>query len=257
MMVRYALQIEYDGAFFSGWQSQTASPPSVQKRIEQAFLKLTQETVQVYAAGRTDAGVHAHCQVAHVDFSKPYTEKRLHKGGNYYLNHSGANILKVKSVRETFHARFSAQRRIYRYMLLPRSTNSPLWKGRAWWIRKPLQTKALEEAAILLKGTWDFSNFRNAACQASNPIRTLDEVLIETIGPIICLQFHAKSFLHRQVRMMTGAMVQLATQCISLKEFLAYLSPKESNNKPVTAPAYGLYLENIVYNNFFFLIFNF
>ena len=252
MTARYAFQIEYDGAFFSGWQSQTTSPPSVQKRIEEAFLKVTQERVQVYGAGRTDSGVHAQGQVAHVDFSKPYEENRLLKGANYYLNNAEAKILNVKPVSQTFHARFSAERRIYRYILLPRSTYSPLWKGRAWWIRLPLDLQSLEEAATLLKGTWDFSNFRNSACQASNPMRTLDKVLIQPMGPIIGLQFHAKSFLHRQVRMMTGAMVQLATQCISLKEFLAYLSPKESNKKPVTAPAYGLYLEDIIYNNFFF-----
>ncbi|PPE03286.1 tRNA pseudouridine(38-40) synthase TruA [Holospora curviuscula] len=252
MKSRYALKIEYDGAFFSGWQSQTSSPLSVQRRLEQAFLALTQESVHVYAAGRTDTGVHAQGQVAHVDFSRHYTQECLHKGGNYYLNHSGVQILKVQRVSEAFHARFSAERRIYRYILLPRSSSSPLWKTRAWWIKKPLQNALLEEAAVVLTGSWDFSNFRNSACQASNPFRTLEKVVVEHVEPFIYLQFQAKSFLHRQVRMMTGAMVQFATKCITLKEFLAYLSPKDSNSKPLAAPAHGLYLEKVLYNDFVF-----
>ncbi|GAJ46348.1 tRNA pseudouridine synthase A [Holospora elegans E1] len=252
MSFRYALCIEYDGAYFSGWQSQNISPISVQKRLEQAFLELTQEEVSVYAAGRTDSGVHAKGQVAHVDFAKTYTKDRLFKGANYYLKNSGVQILDVKAVDNTFHARFSAKSRVYKYLLLTRFSASPLWKSRAWWVNRPIHTTLLQDAAEMLKGTQDFSNFRNSSCQASSPVRTLDQITIKDMGSFLCLRFQAKSFLHRQVRMMTGAMVHFAAQRIDVKEFLEYLSPKRSNKKPFTAPAHGLYLENIIYDDFVF-----
>ncbi|ETZ04738.1 tRNA pseudouridine(38-40) synthase TruA [Holospora undulata] len=252
MSVRYALHIEYDGGFFSGWQSQNVSPLSVQKTLEQVFFKLTQETVSVYAAGRTDSGVHAKGQVAHVDFAKVYTKKRIFKGGNYYLKNSGVQILDVKIVDKAFHARFSAKSRVYKYILLTRPSDSPLWKSRAWWVNRPIHMTLLQDAAEMLKGTKDFSNFRNSSCQASNPVRTLDQITIEDMGSFLCLRFQAKSFLHRQVRMMTGAMVYLAARRISTKEFSEYLSPGNDGRKPFTAPAHGLYLENIIYDDFIF-----
>ncbi|ETZ06680.1 tRNA pseudouridine synthase A [Holospora obtusa F1] len=252
MSFRYALKIEYDGKKFSGWQSQTLSPVSVQKRLEQAFLDLTQEVVHIYAAGRTDSGVHAEGQVAHVDFQRAYSIDRLCKGANYYLKNSGVQILNAQSVDKDFHARFSAKYRIYRYMLITRPHVSPLWGDRAWWVRKSVDRARLLDAAELLKGTWDFSNFRNSACQATNTLRTLDQVGVKDSDLFLCIRFYAKSFLHRQVRMMMGAMIQFATQEITLKEFLEYLSPKQFIKKPFTAPAHGLYLENIVYNDFVF-----
>jgi tRNA pseudouridine38-40 synthase len=246
MTYRYAFLLEYDGGCFSGWQSQHDHPVSVQKALELALCEVTQESVSVYGSGRTDAGVHGCGQVAHSDFTRPMTFGRLHKGTNYYLKSSGLQVLDVRQVDDRFHARFSAVSRIYRYVILPRPNKSTLWNHRAWWVSRTIDLERLHKASQMLVGSKDFSNFRNAACQAKNPVRTLDRVTIEEHDGFLWLTFQAQSFLYRQVRMMTGAMVRFATHTIQHEDMMHYFDP-QSRLKPLAAPAHGLYLKNILY----------
>ena len=246
MTYRYAFLLEYDGECFSGWQSQHMHPISVQRALECALAEVTQEAVSVYGAGRTDAGVHACGQVAHSDFSRIMPCKRLHQGTNYYLKSYGLQVLAVRPVDASFHARFSATGRIYRYVILPNLTKSSLWQNRAWCVSRSIDVERLREASQLLIGTRDFSNFRNVACQAKNPVRTLDRVTIEHNDGFLWVTFEAQSFLHRQVRMMTGAMVRFATRAIQRTELMGYFDT-QSGSKPFSAPAHGLYLKKILY----------
>ncbi len=243
---RYWFTLEYDGGFFSGWQWQYGAP-SVQETFQQALFSLTQETGVCHAAGRTDKGVHACGQSVHFDLRRPWCEDTLRKGLNFYLKDKAISILSVRAVPPSFHARFSAQYRSYTYQILNRSSSSALYGQRAWWIHRPLDVQQMNDAASLLQGTHDFSSFRHRDCQSASPIKTLDQLRVEAQGEGVFIHAQAKSFLHRQVRMMVGALVYVGLGKWTPAYLERVLHGKKTLVGAMTAPAHGLYLRHVGY----------
>jgi tRNA pseudouridine38-40 synthase len=206
---RYALILEYDGSFFSGWQWQK-DKPSVQTTLEQAIRSLVGEDIRLYAAGRTDSGVHALGQVAHMDLSRVWPLDALRRGLNFYLKDIPIKIIQVCQAPHPFHARFSALSRHYQYIILNRSSASALIEKRAWWVPVPLNRQAMIEGCAYLQGHHDFSYFRHRDCQSASPWKTVDSLTLEDGGDnTLVIRVTARSFLHRQVRIMVGALVAL------------------------------------------------
>jgi len=250
-MHRYALILEYDGSFFSGWQWQRDAP-SVQTTLEAAIHALTKEEVRLYAAGRTDSGVHALGQVVHLDLSRPWSLDSLRRGINFYLKDIPIKIVHAHVCPPSFHARFSAQFRQYEYMILNRSSASALIEKRAWWVPVPLDQRAMREGCAHLQGHHDFSYFRHRDCQSPSPWKTLDALTLENRGDVIVIHAKSKSFLHRQVRIMVGALVSLGKRQFDCDHLLRLRDPIAQDPSPphraTTAPAHGLYLTHVGYD---------
>jgi tRNA pseudouridine38-40 synthase len=202
---RWKLTIEYDGEPFFGWQRQNGQP-SVQEALETAFLSFTGEKVLVYGAGRTDAGVHAWGQVAHVDLEKPLDARRIREAVNALVRPQPVCVLTVEPVALEFHARFSAIARRYLYRIENRRA-PPIWnRGKVWHVPLPLDAEAMRNAAQAFVGRHDFSTFRSVQCQANSPVKTLDRFDVELDGDLILIHVGARSFLHHQVRSMVGSL---------------------------------------------------
>ncbi len=245
-MYRYKITIEYDGSGFCGWQMQEGEP-SVQESIATAVYKLCGEETAIYGAGRTDAGVHALGQVAHFDTVKEYPEYTVRDALNFYLQRSGISLLKAERVPDTFHARFSAKERSYIYRILNRRAPSVLAKNRVWHIALPLDINLMSEGAQKLIGKHDFSSFRAAECQAKSPIKTLDEITFSQEDEEIKMYIRARSFLHNQVRIIAGTLVQAGLGKLTPEEVEKILADKDRTKAGPTAPPYGLYLYQIKY----------
>lgn len=246
MKFRYGFLLEYDGSIFSGWQWQRNSL-TVQGALKEAAFNFCQEEITFYGAGRTDQGVHALGQVAHADFTKPWQPDAVRQGLNFYLKNIPISILKVFPVLPTFDARFSAVSRRYRYVILNRPSASVIHNGRVWWINKPLDVQAMTDAAEHLLGNHDFSSFRYRFCQSSSPIKTLDLLTVACIDNRIIISAKAKSFLHRQVRMMVGALVYVGKKKWPPLKMKQVLKDRSTSHGAATAPAEGLYLEQVEY----------
>ena len=204
-MTRFRLTIEYDGRPFIGWQRQ-AHGASVQGAIEAALHRITGEAATVYGCGRTDAGVHATGQVAHVDVVRPLTAFRLMAALNAQLRPAPVAIVDCAVAAADFHARFDCTARAYRYRIVNRRAPLTIDAGLAWQVAVPLDAAAMHAAAQLLVGRHDFTTFRSARCQASSPLRTLDRLDVTRRGGEIVIEAAARSFLHHQVRSMTGCL---------------------------------------------------
>lgn len=187
-MPRYKITLEYEGSAFVGWQRQE-NGLAVQQVVEEAFFRFTGYQPTIYAAGRTDAGVHASGQVIHVDLEKPYPCKTVLEAVNFYLKPHAVSFLAVEFASGDFHARFSAIGRIYEYYILNRLAPPALKRGQVWWVKQPLDISAMQQAATFLMGKHDFTSFRALQCQALSPIKTIDEFSIRRTGDVI---------LHRQ-----------------------------------------------------------
>lgn len=245
-MARYKLTIEYDGGAFAGWQRQQ-NAPSVQQAIEEAFYGYAQEEVTLQCAGRTDAGVHARGQVAHVDLQTERTPFSMMQGIHHHLDPNPISILEIEQVSEEFHARFSALTRKYVYYIVNRPARPALDAKRAWHIYRQMDVDAMREAAKLFIGTHDFTSFRAAACQSNSPVKTLDKLSIEQQGENIFIYAEAKSFLHNQVRNLTGALAHVGTGKWTLHNVQEALDAKDRKKGPVTAPAHGLTFLEVTY----------
>lgn len=254
-MTRWRLLIEYDGQKFSGWQRQDHAP-SVQGAIEGAIEKLTQQKITIFVAGRTDSGVHARGQVAHVDlpeFAKPMRGFEVAKAINALLRPHAVSILRAEIVPDDFHARYHATNKLYEYRMLNRSGFLALEKGRVWHCKKPLDIAAMQEAARHLIGHHDFSTFRDSECQAKSPMRTLDraEIMVrgnyEDQGAEIIFATEARSFLHHMVRNMVGTLVMVGEGKWSPQDVKDALEAKDRRKGGVTAPPDGLYLMRVDY----------
>ncbi len=245
-MTRFKLIIEYDGGPFCGWQRQ-ATGPSIQQRLEEAVARIVQEHPVVQGAGRTDAGVHASGQVAHVDIGKPIAPEKLRDALNFHLRPDPIAILDCAPVPADFHARFSALSRSYVYRILNRRAPPALLAGRVWAVERPLDAGAMAEAAALLIGRHDFSTFRASLCQAASPIKTLDRLDVRREGEIVEISAAARSFLHHQVRNMTGALKWVGEGRWSLADFAAAFAAKDRRRGGPTAPAAGLCLTGVFY----------
>jgi tRNA pseudouridine38-40 synthase len=245
-MPRYRLLIEYDGGAFCGWQSQ-ASDPSVQSSVQRAIEAFSGERVQVFGAGRTDSGVHATGQVAHIDLERDWSVKTVRDAINAHLAPDPIIVVDACVVSEDFHARFSATGRRYLYRILNRRAPPALDRGRVFWIKKPINVEAMAEGASQLLGHHDFTTFRDAACQANSPMRTLDVATVTRVGEEVHLDFAARSFLHRQVRSMTGALAEVGIGKWKPADVRAALEARDRSRCGAVAPAHGLYLTHVTY----------
>jgi tRNA pseudouridine38-40 synthase len=245
-MPRYRLTVEYDGGPYNGFQAQTAQP-SVQASIERAVTAFCGETLRIHAAGRTDAGVHATGQVIHMDLAKDWPAETVRNAINAHLAPEPIVMLDCAVAAPDWHARFSATERSYRYRILNRPSPPGLAKGHVWYVRKQLDAEAMHEAAQALVGLHDFTTFRDLACQAKSPLKTLDVASVRREGEEVILEFVARSFLHRQVRSMTGSIVEVGIGRWTAADLKAALDAADRKACGPVAPADGLYLTKVSY----------
>jgi tRNA pseudouridine38-40 synthase len=245
-MPRYRLLIEYDGRPYHGFQAQAALA-SVQGSIERAVTAFCGETLRLHAAGRTDAGVHATGQVIHLDLARDWKPQVVRDALNAHLVPEPIVVLEARLAPDDWHARFSAQERRYLYRILDRKAPPALDQGRVWHVRKPLDAEAMDAAAQVLVGHHDFTTFRDLACQAKSPVKTLDLVRVRRAGEEVRLEFASRSFLHRQVRSMTGSLAEVGVGRWTADDLRAALEARDRRACGPVAPAAGLYLTHVGY----------
>ena len=245
-MPRFKLILEYEGASFVGWQRQE-NGLSVQESLEDAIFAMTGERTIAHGAGRTDSGVHATGQVAHVDLGRDWAPFRLSEGLNAHLVPRAIAVLKAEPVADDFDARRSATGRAYLYRIVNRRAPLALERGRAWHVKQKLDVGAMAEAAIALLGRHDFSTFRDSQCQAASPVRTLDRLDVSRDGDLILFEVSARSFLHRQVRSMVGSLVDVGAGRWTVATLRAALEAADRSRCGQVAPAHGLYLARVEY----------
>ncbi|EJF80327.1 tRNA pseudouridine(38-40) synthase TruA [Bartonella doshiae] len=247
-MPRFKLTLEYDGSNYAGWQRQ-AELPTIQRALEQAIFHFCSQQLTITTAGRTDAGVHATGQVAHVDFEKNWHTHTVRDALNAHLQKQGENIsiLNVQNVPDDFDARFSAVKRHYLFKILNRRSPPALNAKRVWWLPKPLNAEAMHEAAQKLVGQHDFTTFRSAHCQAKSPIRTLERLDVQREGEEIFLYAQARSFLHHQIRSFAGSLMEVGIGRWTIQDLEAALHAKDRTRCGVVAPPSGLYLTKVEY----------
>ena len=250
-MQRYKLTIEYDGTGYCGWQYQP-DRPSISQAITNAIKHATGQQIILFSCGRTDAGVHAIAQVAHFDLPPAIAVRfppyNMVCSLNYHLKDQGISIIAATHVDKSFHARFSAKKRHYKYYIINRHGKLALLNKRAWHIKKPLDVEAMRDGAKLLCGTHDFSSFRKTTCQANSPIRTLEKMDITLLdNNLIEFDVCAISFLHHQVRNMVGTLSLVGKKVIPPQEITKLLALHDRNFAGPTAPACGLYFWHVDY----------
>lgn len=245
-MPRYRITLEYDGRGFVGWQRQD-NGLGVQETVENAVNAFSGEQTLVYSAGRTDAGVHATGQVAHVDLKKDWPEDTVRDALNFHLKEHAVSILSASRVDDEFHARFSAVSRSYLYRILNRRPPPALDQGLVWWVPTPLDSDKMAEAAQVLTGHHDFTSFRATQCQAKSPEKTLDILDVSRAGEEIHVRAKARSFLHHQVRNMVGSLRWVGEGRWTAGDLAAALEARDRAAGGPTAPADGLYLTDVGY----------
>jgi tRNA pseudouridine38-40 synthase len=238
-MPRYKLTLEYDGAPFVGWQMQD-NGLSVQGVLAAALAAFCGETVAVQGAGRTDAGVHARGQVAHIDLAKRWDTDTVRDAVNAHLRPHPVAVLVAEVAADDFDARFSARQRHYRYRIINRRADLALERERAWRIGRPLDVAAMHAAAHHLVGKHDFTTFRAAECQAKSPVKTLDRLDVAPDGDEICVHASARSFLHTQVRSMVGSLAMVGEGRWSGDDLARALAARDRAACGPVAPPDGL-----------------
>ena len=241
--MRYKIIVEYDGTDLVGWQKQKEGP-SVQEYLERAIAGFSHQKVDVFCAGRTDAGVHALAQVAHFDLDTELNEFKIRESINAWLRNLEAPVavVDVEKVQDNFHARFSAKGRGYIYRILNRNAPSPLLKNRVWCYSFPLDVEKMRAGTKFLLGNHDFSSFRGSGCQAKSPIKTLDKLDIYHQGSEVIFEIEARSFLYHQVRNMVGTLVLVGRGKLQPEDVKKILEAKDRTKAGISAPACGLYL---------------
>ncbi|MBD25245.1 MAG: tRNA pseudouridine(38-40) synthase TruA [Candidatus Marinimicrobia bacterium] len=245
-MPRYKLTIEYDGADFVGWQRQD-NGLSVQEVIERAVKGYCQVDVLVQGAGRTDSGVHALGQVAHVDLPREDAPYVVANALNAHLSPYPVVIIKAEFADNKFHARFSAIERSYEYRIQNRRARPALQINRSWWISSHLDVETMHNAAQCLIGRHDFSTFRAAVCQSESPVKTLNEISVTRRGELVLLRARARSFLHHQVRNIVGTLKLVGEGKWRESDVAKALEARDRTAGGPTAPAEGLYLIHVGY----------
>ena len=247
-MPRYKLTIEYDGTSYVGWQRQI-NGYAVQEAVEKAIAGFALEPVTVHVAGRTDTGVHALAQVAHVDLVRDWDAQKVLVATNAFLAmaEESVAVLEVEKVTEEFHARFSATGRAYEYRIHNRLPPLTLDRRRSWWVKRPLDVDLMNAAGRLLLGTHDFSTFRAAQCQAKSPVRTLDRIEARRDGEMIIFTVEARSFLHNQVRSMVGCLKCVGEGRWTLDDLVTAFEARDHQKCAALAPPHGLYLARVDY----------
>ena len=246
-MYVYQIIIEYDGTKYVGWQIQK-NGPSIQGTIQKILSKVLKQNITIYGSGRTDAGVHALAQSAHFWLKKKINNRFLFLNSvNFFLNKKKISILEVKIKKKNFHARYSAVKRIYKYVIINRTAPLTLDANKAWHIKNSLNIGLMKKAASLLEGRKDFSTYRAASCGAKTPIRTLEQVKVRKTNNQTVITFKSKSFLQKQVRSMVGCLKYVGIEKWDLQKFKDVMNSKERINCAPPAPAEGLYLKKIGY----------
>jgi tRNA pseudouridine38-40 synthase len=245
-MPRYKLIIEYDGTPFVGWQAQD-NGASVQGVLADAIAAFAGERVVVSGAGRTDAGVHALGQVAHVDLTKEWDNDTVRDAVNFHLRPQPVAVLSAERVANDFDARFSARKRHYLYRIVNRRADLTLDQNRVWRVPRPLDADAMHEAAQRLIGRHDFTTFRAAECQAKSPVKTLDRLDVTRAGDELRIAASARSFLHHQVRSMVGSLVHVGEGKWRAADLAAALAARDRAACGQVAPPHGLYLVRVDY----------
>ena len=243
---RYKLTIEYDGTPFVGWQAQDYGV-SVQGVLTAAIAAFAGEQAAVGAAGRTDAGVHALGQVAHVDLGKDWDAETVRDAINFHLRPQPIAVLAVERAALDFDARFSAIKRHYLYRIVNRRADLTLEQNRAWRVPRPLDAQAMHAAAQQLIGRHDFTTFRSTECQAKSPEKTLDRLDVERAGEEVRITAAARSFLQHQVRSMVGALVHVGEGNWRAGDLAAALAARDRAACGQVAPPHGLYLVRVDY----------
>lgn len=243
--MRIALGLEYDGAPFCGWQYQE-NVETVQRCVEGALSKVADHPVRVSCAGRTDAGVHATGQVVHFESAAPRSMRSWVLGSNANLPKT-ISVLWAKPVPDTFHARFSAQRRSYRYVLFNRPVRPTFLAHRVTWEYRPLDVRLMAEAAQYLVGEHDFSSFRALECQAKHPVRILSRLEVTRVNQMVCVDAEANGFLHHMVRNIVGVLAAIGAGERPVRWAREVLAQRNRALGGVTAPPHGLYLTRVQY----------
>ena len=245
-MTRYKLIVEYDGTAFAGWQIQS-NGPSIQGELARAIAGLSGSYIVPKGAGRTDAGVHARGQAAHFDLTREYPPETVRDALNFHLKPAPIAILDCEIVMETFDARFSAKARHYLYRIVNRRARLALDRDRAWQVAVPLDAVAMQEAAQHLVGRHDFTAFRSAQCQAKSPLRTLDMLEVSRDGEDVLISTSARSFLHHQVRSMSGSLKLVGEGKWQPEDLSRVLETRDRAACGPVAPACGLYFMKVDY----------
>jgi tRNA pseudouridine38-40 synthase len=248
---RIAIGIQYDGASWQGWQTQPHGN-TVQDRLQAALRQFAQRDILIHCAGRTDAGVHAIEQIAHFDIDIERPMQSWLRGVNSFLPPSialrWAQPVGAASDEAAFHARFSAVARTYHYYLYNNQVRSPLLRGRAGWVFRPLDAQAMQRAAQHLIGDHDFSAFRAAECQALSPLRTMEQIRIDRSGDLIRVTLTANAFLHHMVRNIVGSLIYVGTGARPESWIAELLAGRDRRQAAPTFMPDGLYLAKIEYD---------
>jgi tRNA pseudouridine38-40 synthase len=245
-MPRYKLTIEYDGTPYVGWQAQD-NGVSVQGVLTAAVAAFAGERVVIGAAGRTDAGVHALGQVAHVDLAKDWNTETVRDAINFHLRPQPVAVLAAERATPDFDARFSAVKRHYLYRIVNRRADLTLEQNRAWRVPRPLDAEAMHAAARRLIGRHDFTTFRSTECQAKSPVKTLDRLDVARDGDEIRITAAARSFLQHQVRSMVGSLIHVGEGKWRADDLAAALAARDRAACGQVAPPHGLYLVRVDY----------
>ena len=245
-MQRFKLTVEYDGRPFVGWQRQD-NGPSVQQALEDAVFAVTQAETRVYGCGRTDAGVHAEGQVAHVDIVRPLAPFRLQEALNAHLRPAPVAVVACEAAAPDFHARFDCTGRRYRYDIVNRRAPLTWQSGLAWHVARPLDADAMHAAAQILVGRHDFTTFRSVHCQSASPLKTLDRLDVVQDGDRISIHAAARSFLHHQVRSMVGCLKLVGDGSWSADDLRRALAARDRAALGLNAPPDGLFFVSARY----------
>ena len=246
-MPNYQITIEYLGTNYVGWQIQK-NGTSIQSLVQRALNKTLKSKININGSGRTDAGVHALGQSANFFFNNEIKEKfKFLNTSNHFLKNTTISILNLKKRNKNFHARHSAKKRLYEYIICNRAGNLTINKNRSWLIKKKLDIKKMKKAINYLRGTHNFSAFRSSSCSAKNPIRTINKVNIEKKGDKIIMKFESKSFLQKQVRSMVGCLKYVGENKWKPEKIKNVINLKKRKLCAPPAPPEGLYLKNVFY----------
>ena len=246
-MYRYQIVLEYVGTKFKGWQIQKKGK-TVQGTTQNIISKLLTQKIKLHGSGRTDAQVHALAQSAHFDTpNKIKNIKKFQSSLNYFLNKKYISVISLKKKNLNFHARHSAKKRIYKYLIFNRESLPSINRERGWHVKKKLDLKLIKKASIFLKGTHDFSSFRASNCTAPSAIKTIDFIKISKKIDEIQIQIQSKSFLKNQVRSIVGSLKYVGEKKWSLKKFEKVFKSKKRVLCAPPAPGNGLYLEKVIY----------
>ena len=244
-MYNYKITVEYDGTNFVGWQQQ-ANGLSIQSSLQDSLFKLSGEKVVVYGAGRTDAGVHAYGQVASFSISKKISTDVIRDGLNQHLRPLMISVQKAEFVQDDFHARFSAKRRWYVYKIINRRSPLAIEANKAWCVHKKLNIDKIKTESASFLGKHDLNAFRSANCQSNTSIKTIDSINVDNKEDEILIEISARSFLHSQVRIMVGTLVDIAKGNLT-DSISQIINSRKRDLAGQTAPACGLYLKKIEY----------